>query len=268
MLYRQKFIQVRNTIDLVHGLRLLTQIQHQDRSVLENKTRYRFWGKREKIKENLQDPNFSHLLSYSVLLSYTPEHYYSVVKGRKRYRHSKYPTITLGYSEGFSSLHKDNARFKKLFATVNQVVRFNLFNALVYEVGGGAFFGDRKQMNLADFTHMKTAGGVLWTSHSPINTFMLLDPYGASTNKHWLYGHLTYHSKYLLFKRLPFLQGKMFDEAIHFKYLHTPSLKNYTEVGYSVDVLGLMSLGVYNSFHKFKHQAVNFRFSYTLDVFK
>lgn len=268
MLYRKQYMKIRNEIDIANGLQLTGQLEKARRSPLENNTRYRFWGARKKIKENRQDPLYTDLLAYTIGLKYTPEYYYTMVGKRKWYRHSKYPTFSLLYHEGFSSVHSDNARFRNIQGTINQTVNINLFSSLIYEVGGGTFIGKRRQMNFADYKHMNTAGDFWFVSKNPLQSFMLLDPYVASTNEHWAYTHVNYSSKYIFLKRLPFLQGKMFSESLHLKYLYTPKMKNYTEVGYSVDLFQVLSLGIFSSFDNFKYDRFGVRFTYRVQVFQ
>ncbi len=268
MLYRNKYFHLRNAIDLTNGLQLITILKAADRSALTNNTRYRFFGSGSKIKENLQDMEYNDLLSYSVGFTYTPEYYYSIYEGRKRYRHTKYPTITMFYDEGFSSVSSENSRFRRLQGQINHRVRLNPFSSFSYLINAGGYLGDRSRMNFADYKHINTTGNVWAATKSPLYSFMLLDPYQASTNKYWVYSHINYNSKYILFKRLPFLQGKLFNEGLHLKYLYTPTMKNYTELGYSVDLFHMLSLGVHCSFLKFNYESVGLRMVFNMDVFR
>ena len=97
---------------------------------------------------------------------------------------------------------------------------------------------------------------------------MLLDNYAASTNKHWLKGEFNYDSNYLLLKRLPFLQGKMFTESLHLKNLYTPDMKLYSEIGYSINITRLLNFGTFVSFRKAEYQDFGIRIMFDLEKSK
>ncbi len=182
--------------------------------------------------------------------------------------HSKYPTFTVQYSEGFSSIESDNARFRKLRGNIKQMINTDLFSHIDYEIDGGAFLGQKNKMNFADYKHINTSDDLWLITKSPFSSFMLLDAYKASTIRYWFSTQINYYSKYILLKRLPFLQGKLFNEAVHLKYLHTPSMKNYVEVGYSIDIFKSFSIGVHSSFKKFEYDACGVKLSYNLNLIK
>lgn len=268
MLYRKKYINIKNTVALANGLHLGTKLEMADRSWLENNTYYSFFGVKRKAKENIISPSYTDLLAYDIALQYTPELYYRIDGNKKRYMHSKYPTFTVQYSEGFSSIESDNARFRKLRGNIKQMINTDLFSHIDYEIDGGGFLGQKNKMNFADYKHINTSDDLWLITKSPFSSFMLLDAYKASTNKYWFSTQINYYSKYILLKRLPFLQGKLFNEAVHLKYLHTPSMKNYVEVGYSIDIFKSFSVGVHSSFKKFEYDAFGVKLSYNLNLIK
>lgn len=96
---------------------------------------------------------------------------------------------------------------------------------------------------------------------------MLLDNYVASTNRYWVRTNFNYESKYILIKRLPFLQGKMFTESLHLKNLYTADMK-YSEMGYSLNFTKLLNVGVFASFKKTKYQDFGIRVLFDLDNIK
>ena len=268
MLYRQKYTQLSNDVDLANGLKLLTQVKFAKRSPLENNTDYSFWGTGRKIRDNYQSLDHPDLLSYTIGLSYTPDYYYYVQKGRKEYAYSAYPTFSVLYDEGFSSIGSDNAKYRRIEGTVSHEIKTDLFSKIRYEVNGGTYLGAKDKMNLADHRHFNTTDDVWLTTKAPYQSFMMLHAYEGSTTDHWVYAHINYLSKYILLKRLPFLQGKLFNEAIHLKYLYTPTKKNYTEAGYSVDLFQEMSFGVYCSFDKLKYESLGFKLFLNLNFIK
>jgi hypothetical protein len=262
MLYRKRYLKIKNTIDLANGLWLATELQTAGRNGLDNTAHFNFFGGKNVGKANWHIPEHFDLTSYSVELSYTPRYYYSVKDGRKKYEQAASPTFSVGYSEGFSGWQTNNSRFRKLEGSVSQSLKANYFGTFAYRISGGAFLGNTGKTHIADYHHFRTAA-MFSTIVRPYRTFMLLDNYEASTNEYWIESHLNYYSKYILLKRLPFLQGKMFNECLHLKHLYTPDLGHYNELGYSIDIL-FVTLGAHVSFNKFEYDSFGIRLSYNL----
>ena len=267
MLYRQRFMKIKNGIDLTNGLRFVAQIRMDDRLPVHNNTKYSIFGGRSNITENMVSEDFLDLLSYSLSLEYTPRYHYYVRNGKKHYLYATSPTFKLGYTEGFSTIKSDNSRFKRVEFDISQTIRTDQFSNFSYEINTGVFLGNRGEMNYADYKHFNTYDDMWFISKLPYSSFMLLKTFEASTKDYWVYSHVNYVSKYILLKRLPFLQGRLFNEALHLRYLYTPVKRNYMEAGYSIDLLNALSIGVHFSFNQFRYEAVGFRLSLNLDVF-
>lgn len=259
MFYRKKYGEINNSIDLSNGLRLSTGLQFAKRTPLENNTTFAFFKKAENISKNIQSPAYSSLTSCAVGLQYTPRYYYRVQQDSKVYDHSDYPTFSLTYTEAFSYVWDNSARYSRLEAAITQKIKTSLFSNVEYEANGGVFMGNSSRMNLADYKFFNTSGDFYLTQKNPLTTFMLLNPYSSATNRYWFSGKIGYNSKYILLKYLPFLQGKLFNESVQLKYLYTPSQKNYMEAGYYIDFFKAMNFGVNISFDKMKYDAWGIR---------
>jgi len=267
MLYRKKYVSVSNSVDMANGLRLFTGFEVAKRSGLENNTEYNFFNAKSKIVPNIYIPGSFDLTEYKLGLTYTPRHYYVVYKGRKYYSRAASPTFYAIYSEGFSSWQTNNSRYRKLNGGLHHTIKTDIFSTLKYDVSGGSFLGSKSRVSFPDFHHFN-ATDMFFITRDPNKMFMLLDRYEASTNDYWVEAHLNYNSKYILLKRLPFLQGKMFKEQLQLRYLYTPNKKNYNEIGYSIDMLGAINVGVNCSFEKMKYEAFGVRMLLNLGVFE
>jgi len=265
-LYQKDFASAENEIDLANGLRLLTKFEIARRSGLTNTTDYT-WGKKSRIRENIFPDDRFDKTAVSLGLNYTPYAYYTIRKGAKRYLKYSSPTYYVRYSEAFSAWQTNNARYHKLFGGLMQNARLNEFNSLIYEVEGGGFIGKKDRIHFADYQHFNTSD-VIVNFKSPFTSFMLLDNYVASTNQYWVRTNINYESHYLLLKRLPFLQGKMFTETLHLKNLYTPDMKIYTEMGYSINLMKMLNLGAFASFRKGKYQDFGIRILMDWDMIK
>jgi len=145
-----------------------------------------------------------------------------------------------------------------------QTVSLGIFDRFTYLLAAGRFFNDNP-FNYIDYKHFNT-GGDVWLNFSDWNmSYALLPLYTYSTNKDWIRAFVTYQTDYLIIKRLPFLQGKLFTESVHAKFLHTPEKKYYSEWGYSIDLLGNSAVaGIFVSFDSFKYNSFGLQLSLPL----
>jgi hypothetical protein len=266
-LHDEKFARLSNKIDIANGLRLNLEAEIAQRNELELKTKYHFFGKKERWTPNLptfdgkMNGHFSDLAKYTVKLTYTPEYYYVMESDRKRYVRSRFPTFTLEFQNGVALTEKFAAkttasRFARIELGVNQRFYTSIFSNINYQIVFGKYL-NTNEFNYMDYQHFETGGGLYFSAQSTQNTYALLPFYTFSTNKWWLQAFFNYNSDYILLKRLPVLQGKMFTERLHAKFLHTPQNPFYTEWGYSVSAIGnLLNAGVFVSLNKIKYNSV------------
>ena len=69
----------------------------------------------------------------------------------------------------------------------------------------------------------------------PVGSFRLLDYYRNSTMDKYAAVHLHYQFRKFLFTQIPEVWIMGIKENLFVNYLATPTSKNYTEVGYSID---------------------------------
>ncbi len=263
--FENNFLKIKNEIDIANGLNLALGLTFAKRNPLRNHTTYSFFGDPEDAHPNIPDydenlnAHFTGLNRYSVELKYTPEYYYSIEKGKKRYVKSRYPTFSLTYNQGIPGLMEHSSDFSSLEGAVSQYVSLGVFDRLMYEVRGGGFL-NKNEFNYIDYKHFNNAHD-LFTAKPFEWSYSLLGYYKYSTYKHWAQAFVTYQTQYLLLKRLPFLQGKIFTESVHAKFLYTPDKPYYNEWGYSIGVPVLGSVGIFTSFDSFKYSNWGISFS-------
>ena len=259
--YKKKYVSLSNTVELANGLPLTTAVSYEKRNALRNRQSYNFFGNTP--SSNLPNgqvipmPDNS-AMKINIQLAYTPQYHYWKHRGKKMYVYSDYPTFSLQYETGISTGSKESASFNKLEGSISQTIKINEFNRIGYTVNGGKFLSD-KRVYFPDFKHFET-NELFISGSSQDNSFSLFDNYIYSTDKQWLEAHLNYTSDYLLFKRLPFLQTYMFNEALHVRTLWIPG-KNYAEFGYSLGFSNIARIGVFVGLAKGKYDAVGFTIS-------
>ncbi|WFE85579.1 DUF5686 family protein [Parabacteroides chongii] len=259
--YKKKFVALSNTVELANGLPLTTGISYEKRNALHNRQSYNFFGNTP--SSNLPNGQLMPMpdnsaMKVKIRLAYTPQYHYWKHRGKKMYIYSDYPTFSIQYEAGISTGSQESASFNKLEGNISQTIKISEFDRIGYTVNGGKFLSD-KRVYFPDFKHFDT-NELFITGSSLDNSFCLFDNYIYSTDKQWLQAHLNYTSDYLLFKRLPFLQKYMFNEALHARTLWIPG-KSYSEFGYSVGFSNIARIGVFVGLEKGKYDAVGFTIS-------
>ncbi|MDR3219554.1 MAG: DUF5686 and carboxypeptidase regulatory-like domain-containing protein [Dysgonamonadaceae bacterium] len=260
-LYEKTFAGAINRIDIANGLNMLLELQYAKREYTDNHTTWNFFGIKDKYTPNLpdysQDLNLAHsdLAEFAVQLQYTPEYYYEMEKGKKHYVRTKYPTIWAIYKQGFDGGIGDNySKYAVLAAGIQQEIKSGIFDRFNYTLMAGKFF-NKNPFNYIDYKHFDTNGNMLLSFNFTDQSYALLPFYVYSTNKEWLQAFVNYKTDYLLLKRLPFLQGKLFNEGLQAKFLHMPNKKYYSEWAYSVEMFAGIGLsgGLFVAFDAFKY---------------
>ncbi|MDR1526200.1 MAG: DUF5686 and carboxypeptidase regulatory-like domain-containing protein [Dysgonamonadaceae bacterium] len=272
--YEKTYGRWSNQIDIANGLQLTVGMELAERNPLTSHTNWYLFGKKEPWESNIphdvypSTSRYTRLAQYAIHLKYTPEYYYRMQKGKKRYIRSRFPTFELDYRQGarfpylFPSGDGDFSLFRQLEASITQTVKAGLFSRWNYTLAAGKFLNDNP-FNYIDYKHFNVAGYV--TVKSWDTSYALLPYYQYSTNDYWLQAFVNYNTDYLLLKRLSFFQGKMFTETLQAKFLHTMEKTMYSEWGYSVDWgMGVGCLGIFVALDEWKYNGFGVRFSMPL----
>jgi hypothetical protein len=262
--YEKKYIRLSNLIDISNGLQWRFGVEIAGRTGLTNHTHWNFYGIKNRCSPNVPEYEGnlnleqSYLSIYWVSLKYTPEYYYRMDSGKKRYIRSRFPTFELNYQQGLDIngfLFKGNPSvFRRLELGVKQEIKTGIFNRLNYTLIAGKYLNDNA-FNYIDYKHFNISGPWL-TFKDWRDSYTLLSYYTSSTYKEWFQAFVNYDTDYLILKRLPFLQGKLFTETLQAKFLHTPDKKYYSEWGYSVNLpAGVGGAGVFVSFDSFQYNS-------------
>src|SRR5690554_7466714 len=98
-----------------------------------------------------------------------------------------------------------------------------------WAVNAGTFLRN-EQMHFSQFKHFSGSASPLLFSDMTSGLFLLND-YASSTNEWFVRAGATYSSPWLLLKNLPFFSNRVWNENLHFNYLHTPEHPHYIETG-------------------------------------
>jgi hypothetical protein len=137
--------------------------------------------------------------------------------------------------------------YSSISAGINHRFETGLLSELSWSLQAG-LFTDTTSMHFSDYRHFKT--NPLYIDMSGLeNALMFADYYQASTNRYWLDFNAHFTSSYLLIKFLPWFSERLWQESLDLKYHYTPGLKNYLQLGYSMEeIFFMVDVGVYVGF--------------------
>ena len=256
--YDKAFVSLRNEIEIANGTRFMAGVSWERRRSLVNHISQSWFKKAAKpnLPANAEfaalPSSGSEALTANVSVSYTPAAYYFIKNGRKHYLQSRFPTFTLSYTRGIG--FKDGTpSYNRIDVKVEQEIGIGIFNKIIYQVRGGAFL-DANGLQFPDFKHFSATRFPL-TTHRFADSFVLLDSYEYSTADHYAEAGFTWQSPRLLLKFLPFLRKKNFSECLHLRSLAVCHRRPYSELGYSVNVFDLASVGFFTSWQGFDYRS-------------
>lgn len=260
--HSRRWIEGTNSIDISNGLRLNVGLSYEEITPLENGDVKSLFGKvpQPNHPDNIYGAiSLEHKsASYTISLSYTPDYYYRIRDGRKRYVRSKYPTFTLYTRATFASPTEEYSSYGMAGITISQRFNTGLYGMFIYNVDAGGFY-KRDRVFLRDFRHFASSD-IMVTENGFNGAFLLLDSYRYSTPESWLTTAIEYRTDYLLLNRLPIFNSALLYEALHFKTLWLPEKRiSHNEVGYSFGMKGLARAGIFVGFDGVKYSSYGFR---------
>jgi hypothetical protein len=189
---------------------------------------------------------------------------YSIRNGvRRKIQDQNAPELTLNYRMGLSEAH--NYGFAQ--ATFAHAIETGIRSRLSYSVSTGTFLGNDTPYFI-DFKHF--AGNQFWFQQGdPVTSFRLLPYYEFSTGKRFAEAHVLGEYRKLLLTQITWLRLLDLKENLFVHYLATPTLKNYTEVGYGLNgliprVLPAFRVEVIGQFKNGSYQGLGYRVGTTL----
>ncbi|WP_338768720.1 DUF5686 family protein [Bernardetia sp. ABR2-2B] len=140
---------------------------------------------------------------------------------------SRYPTLTLTYSQGVPTVFDSKTDFGQLIFNVKDDVSLGVVGSLNYEAQAGTFLW-KNYTSFADNFHFQTSPLLL--AQSRLRQFLLLPYYQYSTTDNFVEAHAEHHFNGYIMNRIPLLKKLKWQLVAGAHYLHTPNTPNYTEV--------------------------------------
>ncbi|MFC2151300.1 DUF5686 and carboxypeptidase regulatory-like domain-containing protein [Bacteroidota bacterium] len=246
-LYQKDYFSIAHRMDIINGLDFFARFEYAQRKELVNHSDFYFYNPFDNAFTSNIPPvdNFDNALvldhNASIVdfrIRYTPEYYYRINDGVKRYSYSNYPTFTLHYYKGIKKLFDSDVDFDRLEISVNQNKSIRKIGNFDYTITAGSFLNNNK-VYFADYKHIETNTPFLIGS-SEGSMFRLIDFYEYSTNKSYVEAYARLTNDRIVLKRLPVLNKTLMNESLYFNYLSIPGNKQYYEFGYGLNQIFLM----------------------------
>lgn len=242
-IYKSDFLSVKHFSELFNGFYLGLFADYAYRSAVVNHSNFTLVNKNNRIyisNNPVAPDNNSTAFKSHHLIKIKPE---ITIKFKQQYLSqpndkvlldSKYPTLKLAYTLGYTNNSNKNSYFDRGTISISQNIPLKLLGELEYEISAGKTFLS-KPVYFMDFMHFN--GNKTLFSNLETGNFMLLDYYAFSTDNYFLQAHAIYNLEGFFFNKIPALKLLRLQEIISFHYLKNDKIDNYLEIGFGVQRL-------------------------------
>jgi Family of unknown function (DUF5686)/CarboxypepD_reg-like domain len=238
------------------------------RRAMVNNTNYK-WVNRDKIEgytpnapENLEADTTGfathEAFTGSVTLTAKPWLKYRIRNGRKSQINNSTPTFSLMYRKGFDSVLGSDINFDQVEVGAKHSFKNGVRGRVDFNVRAGAFLNS-DSLAFMDYKHF-LGNRTPFSTTDPAGSFRLMDYYLYSTADKYLAINAHYNFRRFLVTSIYEVRMLGIRENVFINYLATPTSKNYTELGYSIDgILRLFRLEGIVAFRDGKYLDYGFR---------
>jgi hypothetical protein len=276
-LYEQDFVNLKFKRVVNAKWSLFTDWSWQDRRQLFDNSDYKLID-RKSIEDytpnqpanfELTDTSFPDHRAFigSFAVSARPWVKFRSTNGRKEPVGGSSPIFRLQYKKGFNNLLGSDVDYDLLSLGSRYDFDVGVRGRINLSVEAGKFLNNESTffMDYKHFLGNKTP----FITNDPVGSFRLLDYYAFSTSDRYFVANGHYQFRKFIVTTIPYVRLAGIRENIFVNYLATPTSRNYTEVGYSIDgILRMFRLEAAASFVDGRHQDYGFRvgISSTLSV--
>lgn len=238
------------------------------RRELFNNTNYK-WINRDKIEDYTPNAPVNNELTNtgfneheavigSIHLSARPWLKFRIRNGRRHEIGSSTPTFHLTYRKGFNNIFNSEIDFDQLEAGLKHEVEFGARGRMHFYLRAGSFL-NTDSLGFMDYKHF-LGNQTPFVTSDPVGSFRLLDYYRYSTADKYFVANVHYQFRKFLVTNIPEVRMLGIRENVFINYLTTPTSKNYTEVGYTIDgILRIFRLEGAVAFQDGKYLSNGFR---------
>ncbi|MCU0358056.1 MAG: DUF5686 and carboxypeptidase regulatory-like domain-containing protein [Cyclobacteriaceae bacterium] len=187
------------------------------------------------VNEELENTSFDEHQAFiaGVHLSARPWLKYRIRNGRRTEIESSTPTFLLTYQKGMPDMMNSVVDFDHVELGIKQELNIGARGRLSYAFRAGSFINSDSLLFM-DYKHF-LGNRTPFVTSDPVGSFRLLDYYRFSTADRYAVANVNYQFRRFLITSIPEVRMVGIRENIFVNYLATPTSKNYTEVGYTLD---------------------------------
>ncbi len=183
---------------------------------------------------------------------------YRIRNDRKIEINNSSPTFSFDYRKGFNDVLNSDVDFDQIELGVRHQLSVGVRGKLDFNLRGGLFLNSNK-MYFTDYKHF-LGNETPFVTTDPVGSFRLLDYYKFSTSDKYFSGNVHYQFRKFLVTNIMLVRMAGIHENVFVNYLATPTSKNYTEVGYTIDgILRIFRLEAAAAFQDGKYLNYGFR---------
>jgi hypothetical protein len=277
-IYEKEYVDLRYRRVLSPFITVRTNWGFANRSQLRNNSNYKLIDNKniEGYTPNLPfHEEFNYIETYfferhhaftgSIGISARPWLKYRIRNGRKFPIGNSSPTLTLDYKKGFKEIFDSSVDFDQIEVGAKHEFKMGARGTVNFSVLGG-YFLNTNSMYFMDFKHF-LGNQTPFVTSDPVGSFRLLDYYRYSTSDKYFVANVHYRFRKLLVSTIPYVRLAGIRENVFVNYLATPTSKNYTELGYSIDgILRFFRLEVAAAFRDGQYVNYGFRIGIATNI--
>ncbi len=274
-IYERDFLDLRFRKKINPFLYVNSNWSWSDRKKLFNNSDYRFIDRKNiesyspnmPFNEVLMDTGFpSHqALIGSLGITARPWLKFRIRNGDKREIDSSSPTISFDYRKGFDALLGSDIKYDQIELGLRHEFKMGAKGNVDIWLRGGTFLNTDK-MYFMDYKHF-LGNKTPFSTNDPVGSFRLLDYYQYSTATKYFSANAHYQFRKFLVTTIPVVRLAGIRENVFVNYLATPTSKNYTELGYSIDgILRIFRLEGAAAFRDGKYLGYGFRIGIATNI--
>lgn len=169
------------------------------------------------------------------------------------YRVKNDPMITFSYEGAIPGIGEADINYDLISLRVNYGFEAGILGTLSLRTEAGKFLNSSR-MDFMDYAHFM-GNGTIFTRLSQMSGYSIMPYYDFSTHDQYVSTYLNFEWRRLLLSRIPLLRLAGLSENFNVNHLITPSVNNYTEIGYSVtNIFRLFRIDVTGSFIDGKYE--------------
>lgn len=242
-LYERDFVDLRYRRKINPFLAVSANASWSDRMELQNMSDFKLIDRKRiedytpnlPVNDILSDTGFPQhqALVASIGFVARPWLKFRIWNGVKREVDRSSPSFSLDYRKGIEELLGSDVAFDQLELGVKHEFRLGVRGNIDLWVRGGMFLNNDR-LYFMDYKHF-LGNQTPFSTTDPVGSFRLLDYYRFSTNDRYLTVNAHYQFRKFIVTTIPVVRLAGIRENIFVNYLATPSSRNYTEVGYTID---------------------------------